>query len=42
VGRVDLEGVSEAAVTLEHPAIGRLQNGYGRLLLESVRNGRRK
>ena len=42
VGRVDLEGVREAVVTLEHPAIGRLQNGYGRLLLESVRNGRRK
>lgn len=42
VGRVDLDGVSEAVVTLEHAAIGRVRNGYGRLLLDSVRNGPRK
>jgi beta-mannosidase len=42
VGRVDLDGVSEAVVTLEHPAIGRVRNRYGPVLLDSVRDGRRK
>jgi hypothetical protein len=42
VGRVDLDGVGEAAVTLEHPALGRIENRYGPRLLESVRNGGRR
>ena len=38
IGRVDLDGVSEASVTLEHPALGRVENRYGAALLASVRN----
>jgi beta-mannosidase len=37
VGRVDLDGVTEAAVTLEHPELGRVENRYDALLLASVR-----
>jgi hypothetical protein len=37
VGRVDLEGVKEASVTLEHPALGRVENRYDAGLLASVR-----
>ncbi|HEY4398575.1 MAG TPA: hypothetical protein VGO28_12965, partial [Acidimicrobiia bacterium] len=37
VGRVDLDGAKEAAVTLEHPAIGRVENRYHDALLASVR-----
>jgi beta-mannosidase len=42
IGRVDLDGVSEASVTLEHPTLGRIENRYGALFLESVRNGSRR
>jgi beta-mannosidase len=37
VGRVDLDGVTEASVTLEHPALGRIENRYDTRLLASVR-----
>jgi hypothetical protein len=37
VGRVELDGVAEASVALEHPALGRIENRYRPLLLESVR-----
>lgn len=37
VGRVDLDGVDEASVTLEHPSVGRIENRYDALLLASVR-----
>jgi beta-mannosidase len=36
VGRVDLDGVGEATVTLEHPALGRVENRYDPVLLASV------
>jgi beta-mannosidase len=42
VGRVDLDGVSEASVFLEHSALGRIENHYGTLVLESVREGARR
>jgi beta-mannosidase len=42
VGRVDLDGVRKASVTLEHPALGRIENRYRRLLLDSVRNEARR
>lgn len=38
VGRVDLDGVGEASVALEHPALGRVENRYEALLLASVRD----
>jgi hypothetical protein len=37
VGRVDLAGVKEASVTLEHPVLGRVENRYDAALLASVR-----
>ena len=37
VGRVDLDGVKEASVTLEHPVLGRVGNRYDTALLASVR-----
>jgi beta-mannosidase len=37
VGRVDLDGARKASVTLEHPAIGRVENAYHDALLASVR-----
>ena len=37
VGRVDLDGVKEASVTLEHPVLGRVENRYDAALLASVR-----
>ena len=37
VGRVDLDGVKEASVTLEHPVLGRVGNRYDAALLASVR-----
>ncbi|MFL6242829.1 MAG: hypothetical protein ACJ73V_07380 [Acidimicrobiia bacterium] len=37
VGRVDLDGVKEATVTLEHPVLGRVENRYDAALLASVR-----
>jgi beta-mannosidase len=37
VGRVELDGVGEASVALEHPALGRIENRYEALLLASVR-----
>jgi len=37
VGRVGLDGAKEASVTLEHPAIGRVENRYHDALLASVR-----
>ena len=42
VGRVDLDGVTEAAVTLEHPQLGRIENRYDALLLASVREEARR
>jgi hypothetical protein len=42
VGRVDLDGIREASVTLEHPALGRIENRYRPLLLDSVRNEARR
>ena len=42
VGRVDLDGVTEAAVTLEHPELGRIENRYDPLLLASVREEARR
>ena len=38
VGRVDLDGVGEASVALEHPSIGRIENSYDAVLLASVRH----
>jgi len=37
VGRVDLDGVDEASVAVEHPSIGGIENRYDALLLASVR-----
>jgi hypothetical protein len=37
VGRVELDGVKEASVTLEHPVLGRVENRYDAVLLASVR-----
>ncbi len=37
VGRVDLDGVREASVALEHPSLGRVENRYDAALLASVR-----
>jgi hypothetical protein len=37
VGRVGLDDAKEASVTLEHPAIGRVENRYHHDLLASVR-----
>jgi beta-mannosidase len=42
VGRVDLDGVREATVTIEHSALGRIENHYGSLLFESVHEGARR
>jgi beta-mannosidase len=42
VGRVDLDGVMDAAVTLEHPKLGRIENRYDALLLASVREEARR
>jgi beta-mannosidase len=42
VGRVDLDGVDEASVTLEHPSIGTIRNCYDPLLLASVRGEPRR
>jgi beta-mannosidase len=36
VGRVDLDGVGDASVALEHPAVGRIENRYDLLIFESV------
>jgi beta-mannosidase len=33
VGRVELDGVKEASVTLDHPALGRVENRYDAVLL---------
>src|SRR5262249_18313767 len=37
VGRVELDGVAEACVAVEHPSIGAIENRYEALLLASVR-----
>ncbi len=37
VGRVDLDGVRQASVTLEHPSLGRVENHYDAVVLASVR-----
>ncbi|HYV58438.1 MAG TPA: hypothetical protein VFA62_00050 [Acidimicrobiia bacterium] len=37
VGRIDLDDVAGARAVLEHPSIGRIENGYDALLLASVR-----
>jgi beta-mannosidase len=42
VGRVDLDGVAEASVTLDHPALGRVENRYDAVLLASVRSEARR
>jgi beta-mannosidase len=42
VGRVGLDGAKEASVTLEHPAIGRVENRYHDALLASVREEARR
>jgi len=42
VGRVDLDGVSEASVTLEHPGLGRVENRYDAVVLASVREEDRR
>jgi beta-mannosidase len=42
VGRVDLDGVDEASVAVEHPVTGRIDNRYDALLLASVREEPRR
>jgi beta-mannosidase len=37
VGRVDLDGVGEVLVALDHPVVGRIENRYEALLLASLR-----
>jgi hypothetical protein len=37
VGRIDLNGVKEMSVTVEHPALGRVENRYDAGFLASVR-----